>query len=108
LPINVRGAISTAMFFSLDFSHMLFDEMRSFGEPRLRRKCVGAIRRSAPHQSVFIVTGNPENLTRYCQMGGVLKNGTLTLYNNVADAISAYGLLKPDLKLRQNARENQE
>ena len=91
---EMRMKLIAAMYFSIDFKHLLFDELGGFGDAKLRRKCFDTIAALGDRQNAIILTANPEYLHRYCQVGGVLDNGKLEIYDSVEAAIDAFKSLR--------------
>ena len=83
-----RLAFSSSLAF--DFDVYLIDEATEVGDTRFRQKYVAALRQRLTRSNVIIVSHNPATVRTYCDCGALLHDGTLTLYDTVEDAMSAY------------------
>jgi len=87
---EMRWRLSISSLFAMNFDIILVDDSMEGGDMNFRRKCVEYIQQNRDKQAFFIATSNPVMLTRYCQVGGVLNDGKLTMYDSIDRAIAEF------------------
>lgn len=83
-----RMALSTLL--AMDFEFILVDDVFESGDIKFRRKVASYVEENQDRITFFMATGNVRLVERYCRRAGVLKDGTVTFYDTVAEAIAAF------------------
>lgn len=81
-----RLAISTLL--AMNFEFILVDDTFESGDIKFRRKIVSHVQDN--QVTFFMATGNVRLVERYCKRAGILKDGTVTFYDTVAEAIEIF------------------
>ncbi len=87
---DMRHRFATGLFFAMNFDRYLVDDNFLAGSIEFRQKCIDYIDSQRDKISFFIATQNPQLVLKYCQVGGVLDKGQVTLYDSVPEAIKAF------------------
>ena len=95
LPIKsyssgMRSRFNFAASMAFDFDIYLTDEITSVGDARFKKKCIDVFTQKRETASLIMVSHSMDTLRKQCQMGMVLQNGELTLYQDIEDAIALY------------------
>ena len=95
LPIKsyssgMRSRFNFAASMAFDFDIYLTDEITSVGDARFKKKCIDVFTQKRETASLIMVSNSMDTLRKQCQMGMVLQNGELTLYQDIEDAIALY------------------
>ena len=87
---GMRARLGFAVSIAVEFDVYLVDEATSVGDWRFTAKCLKAFRDRREKSSIILVSHSEETVRRSCDMGAVLLNGRLTLYDNIKEAIAVY------------------
>jgi capsular polysaccharide transport system ATP-binding protein len=87
---GMRGRLAFGACLAIQFDVYLIDEVTSVGDARFRAKCLDAFRQRMDHADVIMVTHDYETMRAYCDIGAVLRNGALTLYDDLEAAIDEH------------------
>lgn len=95
LPIKgyssgMRSKFSFAVSMAFDFDIYLTDEIMSVGDARFKQKCIDTFNQKRETASLIMVSHDMKNLRQQCDMGILLRNSTLELFDNIDDAIRIY------------------
>lgn len=95
LPIKsyssgMRSRFNFAASMAFDFDIYLTDEITSVGDARFKKKCIDVFTQKRETASLIMVSHSMDTLRKQCQMGMVLRNGELTLYQDIEEAIALY------------------
>lgn len=75
---------------AIDFSVYLIDEITEVGDGRFREKALREFSKKTEKSDIIIVSHNVDTIREYCDMGAVLGDGKITLYDSVDLAVAAY------------------
>lgn len=78
---------------ALEFDCYLIDEATAVGDLRFQEKCERALAERREKGSLVMVSHDAETLRDYCDRGGIIMDGRLTMYDDVDEAIEAYEAL---------------
>lgn len=92
---GMRARLAFGACLAIQFDVYLIDEITSVGDARFRIKCLDAFRQRMDHADVIMVTHDYETMRAYCDIGAVLRNGTLTLFDDLEVAIDHYTRTMP-------------
>ncbi|MCG8596058.1 MAG: ABC transporter ATP-binding protein [Kiloniellales bacterium] len=87
---GMRARLGFAVSIAVDFDFYLVDEATSVGDWRFTAKCFRMFRERRAESSFILVSHNEETVRRTCDLGAVLSNGRLTMYEDMNAAIAAY------------------
>ena len=95
LPIKayssgMKSKFSFAVSMAFDFDIYLTDEIMSVGDARFKQKCIDVFNQKRETASLIMVSHDMKNLRQQCDMGILLRNSTLEIFDNIEDAISIY------------------
>lgn len=95
LPIKtyssgMKSKFSFAVSMAFDFDIYLTDEITSVGDARFKQKCIDVFTQKRQTASLIMVTHDIKNLRQQCDMGIVLRNNTLKMFDDIEDAIRIY------------------
>ncbi len=74
---------------AINFDCYLVDEVTGAGDERFRQRCHDALAHRAAG-TLVMVSHSPETLRMYCRSGAVLRNGRLTFYHTIEEAIEVH------------------
>jgi capsular polysaccharide transport system ATP-binding protein len=84
---GMRARLAFGACLAIQFDVYLIDEVTSVGDARFRVKCLDAFRQRMDHADVIMVTHDYETMRAYCDIGAVLRDGALTLFDDIEAAI---------------------
>jgi capsular polysaccharide transport system ATP-binding protein len=87
---GMRGRLAFGTCLAIQFDVYLIDEVTSVGDARFRVKCLDAFRERMHRADVIMVTHDYETMRAYCDIGAVLRNGALTLFDDLEAAIDEH------------------
>lgn len=87
--MSARLAFGLSM--AINFECYLVDELTSVGDAWFREKCENAFAERRAKSGLVMVSHNAGTIRSYCDMGLVLADGHLTLYEDLEKAIHHYG-----------------
>jgi capsular polysaccharide transport system ATP-binding protein len=87
---GMRSRISFGLSMAVDFDCYLVDEILSVGDKVFRARADALFEAKRKHASMIMVSHSPPTVRRYCDMGAVIANGTMTIFNDIEDAIAFY------------------
>ena len=95
LPIKtysggMKSKFSFAVSMAFDFDIYLTDEITSVGDARFKQKCIDTFNQKRETASLIMVSHDMKNLRQQCDMGILLRNGTLEIFDDIDDAIRIY------------------
>lgn len=95
LPIKgyssgMKSKFSFAVSMAFDFDIYLTDEIMSVGDARFKQKCIDIFSQKRETASLIMVSHDMKNLRQQCDMGILLRNSRLEIFENIEDAIHIY------------------
>ncbi|MGQ0672808.1 MAG: ABC transporter ATP-binding protein [Hyphomicrobium sp.] len=87
---GMRARFAFGVSMAIAFDWYLVDEITAVGDQRFRRKCLETFRNRLTHSSIIMVSHSMRTIRDYCQIGGVLENGSLSLFDSLEEAIERY------------------
>jgi capsular polysaccharide transport system ATP-binding protein len=79
-----------ALSMAVDFDCYLVDEVVAAGDQRFADRCRIALEQRRGRSTILFVSHVPHLLRQFCTTGAVLKDGRLTRYDDLDQAIAAY------------------
>jgi capsular polysaccharide transport system ATP-binding protein len=87
---GMKARFAFAVSLAADFDCYLVDEITAVGDQRFKDKYRKAFEERKEHASIVMVSHSPGTIRRDCDMGAVLHQGQLRMYEDVEEAISEY------------------
>ena len=84
---GMRARLTFATGFAIDFDTYLIDEIIEVGDARFREKCARAFSARLQFSNFCVISHNEATLRRYCDMGAVLRDGNIILFEDLDAAI---------------------
>lgn len=75
---------------AIDFDCYLVDEVTAAGDDRFRQRCEEALHHRRANGTLLMISHDPSTLRAYCEKGAVLRDGTLTFYSTIDEAIAVH------------------
>jgi capsular polysaccharide transport system ATP-binding protein len=94
---GMRSRISFGLSMAIDFECYLVDEALSVGDGLFKARADAMFEVKRKHASLIMVSHNPATIRRYCDMGAVLSNGELSLFDALDDAVQYYQSITDNL-----------
>jgi len=95
LPVNtyssgMRSRVNFAVSMAVDFECYLLDEALSVGDGVFRARADAVFQAKRKQASLIVVSHSISTVRNLCDMGAVLSQGELRLYDDLEDAIKEY------------------
>jgi len=85
---GMRARLAFGVSLAIDFECYLVDEITAVGDSRFQRLSKAAFKEKLERANLIMVSHSNSTLRDYCEMGAVLHQGQLFLYDDIKDAIS--------------------
>ena len=90
---GMRSKLAFGICLAVDFDVYLIDEITEVGDTRFRNKAFSEFQKKMLHADIIMVSHNIDTIRTYCDMGAVLNDGNLDLYDNLGDAMHHYKMI---------------
>ena len=87
---GMAGRLMFGISLALEFDCYLIDEGTAAGDARFQEKCNRIMAERRKHGALIMVSHDVGTLRTYCDMGAVMHDGRLTVYDDLDEAISTY------------------
>lgn len=87
---GMRSRLAFGVSIGIPFDTYLVDEVTSVGDAAFKRKSRIVFLERMENAGAIVVTHSMGQLRKLCQAGAVLKDGTLTYYDDIEEAISVH------------------
>ena len=87
---GMKQRVAFAINMSMTFDYYLFDEIGAGGDREFRRTGNAMIAERLKTSNFIIASHRTDELLDLCESGIVIKDGTLTFYDDITDALAAY------------------
>jgi capsular polysaccharide transport system ATP-binding protein len=87
---GMRARLAFAISIAIEFDCFLIDEVISVGDARFHEKCRVELFEKRKDRAFIIVSHEAHNIREHCDSAGVLRNGRLTLFDDVDGAYRFY------------------
>ncbi len=87
---GMRARLAFGVSLAIDFECYLVDEITAVGDSRFQKRSRAAFKAKLDRANMIMVSHSNNTLRDYCDMGAVLHDGRLTLYDDLKDAISQH------------------
>jgi capsular polysaccharide transport system ATP-binding protein len=102
---GMRAKLAFGVCLAIQFDIYLIDEVTTVGDARFRAKCLNAFRQRMDRADVIMVSHDYETMRAYCDIGAVLADGKLTLFDDLEAAIDQHArmMLHGDIQQLETA-----
>ena len=90
----MAGRLAFGVSLAVDFDCYLIDEVTGAGDERFRVRTEKELNDRREKATLIMVSHEAATLMQYCDRGAVLYGGSLTFFDNVADAIDVHHRLQ--------------
>lgn len=87
---GMRARLAFAVSMGVPFDCYLVDEVTAVGDQRFRDKCEAAFAHRLDRSAAIMATHSLGQAKRMCDMGAVLNDGVLTLYDTSEEAVDVH------------------
>jgi capsular polysaccharide transport system ATP-binding protein len=87
---GMRARLAFAVSMAVEFDTYLVDEIMAVGDARFQARCTKAFRERRSRSDVIVASHNLETLREYCDMGAVIADGRIAVFDRLEDAIASY------------------
>jgi len=87
---GMRARLAFGVSLAVDFECYLVDEITAVGDSRFQKRSKAAFKEKLERANIIMVSHSNNTLRDYCDIGAVLHEGHLTIYDNLKDAISQH------------------
>lgn len=88
---GMRSRLQFALSLAFDFDVYISDEVTGAGDAAFKNKAAAAFKNLANKASIIMVAHDFGTLRKFCQSGIFLHKGTAIWYDDLEDALKAYG-----------------
>jgi capsular polysaccharide transport system ATP-binding protein len=85
---GMRARLSFGVSLAVDFECYLVDEITAVGDSRFKKRSQQAFKQKLETANIIMISHQNNTLREYCDMGAVMDDGELILYDDVEDAIA--------------------
>ena len=93
---GMRQRLAFAISMSMDYDYYLFDEVGAGGDASFRQNAKKMVDERLAKSRFIIASHRLEDMVGMCQAGILIKDGELTYFDDIRDALAAYKLDLPD------------
>ena len=94
---GMRSRISFGLSMAIDFDVYLVDEALSVGDGIFKARADALFQAKAKQANLIIVSHSPSTVRRYCDMGAVMSDGQLVMFDKLDDAVKHYEAITHNL-----------
>ncbi|MCR6655370.1 MAG: ATP-binding cassette domain-containing protein [Opitutus sp.] len=87
---GMGSRLGFALSMAFDFDYFLIDEVTAVGDAHFSMSAKLALEEKAKRSRVIMVSHNMGDIKKFCDVGVLIKNGQITVFENLDDAIRAY------------------
>jgi capsular polysaccharide transport system ATP-binding protein len=94
---GMRSKLTFAISMAADFECYLLDELLAVSDSTLRARAQALFEEKRKKSCLILVSHSPGQILRLCDMGAIMRNGTLEMFESVEEAVAEYesGALQP-------------
>jgi len=90
LSSGMRGRVTFGLSLAFEFDYYLIDEGMAAGDPIFRKKAQAAFKEHIAKGKLILVSHNPKDIQKLCDVVVILEDGQATLYNDVKEGLELY------------------
>lgn len=87
---GMKARLAFGVSMAIDFDYYLIDEVIAVGDAAFKKKCKVVLESRLEKATVILISHSNGLLKEFCDVGGVLHNGDLTMFDNLEAAIEAH------------------
>lgn len=87
---GMKARLSFGICMAIEFEYYLIDEVIAVGDSTFKKKCKEVFEQRRENASLLLVSHSAGLLRSFCDVGGVMNNGTLTFFNDIEEAIQVH------------------
>ena len=87
---GMRARLAFGVSLAVDFECYLVDEITAVGDSRFQKRSKAAFQTKLEKANIIMISHSTSTLRDYCDLGAVLHNGQLTLYDNLQEAVTQH------------------
>jgi capsular polysaccharide transport system ATP-binding protein len=87
---GMKARLAFGLCLAIEFDVYLIDEVTAVGDADFRMRCRDAFNKRMASSDVIMVTHDLNTMREYCDLGAVLADGRLELFDDLRSAISAF------------------
>jgi capsular polysaccharide transport system ATP-binding protein len=87
---GMQARLAFAMSMAIEFDFYLIDEVTAVGDERFTARCTAALLERRQRSGLMLVAHGAGAIRSLCDRGAILKDGKLTLFDDVDTAIETY------------------
>lgn len=87
---GMKSRLTFGLSMAIDFDCYLVDEITAVGDSRFKAKCLAAFGERRQRADIIMVSHSEGTIRSYCDMGAILAEGELTLYDDLDEALYLY------------------
>jgi capsular polysaccharide transport system ATP-binding protein len=93
---GMRSKLTFAVSMAADFECYLLDELLSVSDFSLRARADALFEEKLKGASIILVSHSSAQVKRLCNMGAIMQDGTLRMFEDVHEAVAEYERVAPD------------
>jgi capsular polysaccharide transport system ATP-binding protein len=87
---GMRARLAFGISLAIRFDCLVIDEVAAVGDARFKERCRIALEERSAGGSLIMVSHSADILRMYCKMGILLKDGRLSICNDIEDALALH------------------
>jgi capsular polysaccharide transport system ATP-binding protein len=87
---GMKARLNFGLSMAVDFDCYLVDEITAVGDTRFKEKCLSTFKERRQRSDIIMVSHSVRTIREYCDMGAILSDGELHLYEDLDEALSVY------------------
>jgi len=87
---GMRSKLTFAISMAADFECYLLDELLAVSDTALRARAQALFEEKSKKACLILVSHSPGNILRFCNMGAIMRNGTLQMFESIEEAVDEY------------------
>ena len=87
---GMRARLTFASSMAFDFDIYLMDELTAVGDARFKEKSRAALQEKKNKSVIIKVSHNMQELIRDCEVGLLMKDGEVSLFEDIKEAVAFY------------------
>jgi capsular polysaccharide transport system ATP-binding protein len=87
---GMRSKLTFAISMAADFECYLLDELLAVSDSTLRARAQALFEEKRKKSCLILVSHSPGQILRLCDMGAIMRNGTLEMFESVEEAVAEY------------------
>jgi len=85
---GMRARLAFGVSMAVAFDCYLVDEITAVGDEKFRQKCQRMFKEKMRTSTIIMVSHSTGTLRDYCEIGAIVRDGELIVYDNLKDAIA--------------------